>query len=306
MQSVRRLTCLIVLLSIPVFLNLPVAPALRIKVAVRDACSPFLGTVAQLAEQVRGAVAFLKENMGTRAEQKALLQELTDLRLRVIRARLLEEENNELRRLIGFKERSNYRLIMCEVIARGDVSGWWRTITLNRGARDGVGPDMAVVTPDGLVGCVTTVAEHTAEALLISDPECRVAVRLAGRNAYGILRGTSSAGRGTDELEMLYSPPPCQADYLPREEEIVPGVEVFTSGLGGVFPEGLLVGRVVASSLDTSRLYRRATVAPSADLRNLSYVFVCSEQRRENVHPRRKPADADAGAQSASKQGWRL
>ena len=73
---------------------------------------------------------------------------------------------------------------------------------------------------------------------------------------------------------MLYAPSPCRMDYISREDEIWGHDEVVTSGLGGVFPEGLLVGYVKKVDIDPSGLYQRADVIPAAELGKLRYVFV--------------------------------
>ena len=80
---------------------------------------------------------------------------------------------------------------------------------------------------------------------------------------------------------MLFAVQPCRMDYIEKDAPLVVGEKVITSGLGGVYPKGLAVGRVVGSELDRSGLYQRAKIAPAADLRDLKYVFVVD---MSNVH----------------------
>jgi len=78
-------------------------------------------------------------------------------------------------------------------------------------------------------------------------------------------------------LEMLYAVRPARMDYIPRDASLIAGAEIMTSGLGGVYPEGLLLGRVTAIYEQPHKLYRQADVMPSADMNSLRYVFVVLE-----------------------------
>jgi rod shape-determining protein MreC len=79
------------------------------------------------------------------------------------------------------------------------------------------------------------------------------------------------------KLEMLYAARPCVMEFIPREHEVSEGDEVVTSGLGGVYPEGLSVGSVAKTEMDSSGLCRRADVTPASDISSLRYVFVVME-----------------------------
>ena len=95
-----------------------------------------------------------------------------------------------------------------------------------------------------------------------------------GLVGFGVVSGTGVSPRRGTHLEMLYSSQPCRMDYISLEETFAPGADVYTSGLGGVYPEGLLLGRVLKAYDDASGLYQRADVQPAADIHALRYVFV--------------------------------
>jgi rod shape-determining protein MreC len=262
------------LLAVVVLLNLPTPLAFRVKGALRDNLAPFLNFVSGAARRVADAGSLVAGGLKAGDEGRARADEVADLRAQVMRLKALEKDNEELRSLVGFRRRQSHRLIPCEVLARGDASGWWQSVSLNRGARDGIRPDLAVITPEGLVGRTLAVSAHTSEALLITDPNCRVACKLADRNAYGIVRGMGVKPGGQGMIEMLCAANPCRMEFIPRDEQVTPGAAVVTSGLGGIYPEGLPVGRVIEARADASRLYQRAELAPAADLAALKYVFV--------------------------------
>ena len=133
---------------------------------------------------------------------------------------------------------------------------------------------MAAVTKEGLVGKVASASARTCEVLLLTDPSCRVSCRIPRTGGFGILAGTGVPLRGEATLEMLCAAGPCRLDFVSREQRLLEGYEVVTSGHGGVFPEGLLVGHVARTGVDPSGLYQQADVQPAAPLHALRHVFV--------------------------------
>jgi len=132
-----------------------------------------------------------------------------------------------------------------EVIAE-DLSSKSKTVTINKGKRDGVVQGMVAVTYGGLVGQVidepgASLTRYSAPVLLIVDPTSRVAVMLQKTRARGILRGTGSF----QTLDLMYLEP----DSLVEIDDTV-----ITSGLGGVFPKGIEVGKVVSVEKDPSEI----------------------------------------------------
>jgi rod shape-determining protein MreC len=194
--------------------------------------------------------------------------ELLRLRNQLREMKTIEQENIQLRNQLGYLQRVDRRLLPCEVIGR-DVSGWWQTVRLGKGVADGVEPDRAVVTANGLVGRTIDVSVRTADVLLISDPTCKVSARITRTGAFGVVRGNGVAWDGRAS---------CRMDFINKNLSVRPGDEVVTSGLGGVFPKGLLIGYVETVQRDSSGLYQQAQILPKASLGMLTYVFVVSEE----------------------------
>ena len=121
-----------------------------------------------------------------------------------------------------------------EIVTR-DSSTWWRTVTINRGKIDQIEPDMPVVTDEGLVGKTTTVADNISIVLLVSDENCRVACSVEGTREQGIVSGERVTGSVSPLLDL---------NFLSKQADLRTGAKVYTSGVGGVFPSGLLVGTV--------------------------------------------------------------
>jgi rod shape-determining protein MreC len=248
--------------------NLPEPVARSTKSAVREVLAPYHSALAT-------AGGWLHPRREKNAPPGAVSPAAADRQ----RLEILERENAELRRLLGFSRRQPSPVVACDVIARDGESGWWRTIRLNRGTRAGIGTNNVVVTEDGVVGIVREVSPHTADALLISDPGCRISVRCSRTGDFGLMAGGGVVNHG-DEMELLLPADPGEMTYIPRESGIRIGDEIHTSGLGGVFPEGLFVGRVVKVEPARSGLYLSAAIQPAANLARLRRVLVITGNRR--------------------------
>jgi len=132
-----------------------------------------------------------------------------------------------------------------------------------------VAEDRAVITVKGLIGRTVAVTERTADVLLLSDPACRVSVRVAGPGVFGVAEGLGA--RPGEPLRV-------RIQYLAHDADVQPGHEVVTSGMGGLFPRGLLVGHVDRVELAEGGLYQTAWVEPAAALESLEFAFVAATE----------------------------
>jgi rod shape-determining protein MreC len=270
-----------------VVLNLPASVSGRAKAMLREGIAPLQGAlsgfsrwVGESVRSVRGIGGLLRENQQMSAELVRLRNEVRDLQA-------LSQDNAELREQLQFTAQTKRRLTPCEVIAR-DITGWWETIRLSKGVSDGVSMDMAVITSDGLIGRTVDVSARTCDVLLISDPGCKVSARIVRTGAFGVVEGSGPAKSGQAA---------CQMGFINKNVPVLPGDEVVTSGLGGVFPKGLLIGYVDKIYKDETGLFQRADILPKADLGILTYVFVVAEQGDEADPYLRKTSSSDGGDQ---------
>jgi rod shape-determining protein MreC len=172
----------------------------------------------------------------------------------------LEEENTKLRAALNYQERSAFRLLSATVIAR-DHSAWWNTIKINRGSKDGLTSDMAVITDRGLVGKTTTVTDHSSVVMIVTDEACKVAAKVEGTREQGIESGLRDS---TGDLQLC---------FLDKLADLKPGQKVYTAGVsGGVFPSGIELGTV--KSFQIRELDGRAILDPAVDLNSLEDLFV--------------------------------
>ncbi len=207
----------------------------------------------QLAQTIEGIGQLREENARLRAEVDRLTQQ-------AVRVGELQRENAELRAELQFKQSDpQFKWIPARIIGF-DPSNLVHAIIIDQGTRSGVAEGMTVTTPQGLVGQVVQVTPNTAKVLLITDVSSSVYSLIQSNRAKGVVNGSRSG-----QLTMT---------FIPQGEHVQPGDRVVTSGLGGVFPEGLLVGTVTEVRQNAVDLYQEAQIRPAVDFGRIEEVLV--------------------------------
>jgi rod shape-determining protein MreC len=193
-----------------------------------------------------------KENAGLRDQLNKLQAEV---------AQLSEDkkENERLKGLLGFVESGNYKYVPGEVISF-DPSNVRGSITLNIGKKQGLKSGMAVISDGFLVGRIDEVQETQSKVRLITDPLSAIPAVLQNSNVSGIVKGEIGFGVNMEKI--------------PQGSGIKVGDTVISSGLGGDFPRGLIVGKIEKINKLENSLFVDADVAPAASINNLSRVIV--------------------------------
>ena len=221
--------------------------------------APLQRGTAALGRAVSGRWRGVVELMHAREDNVALRQRARRLHAELDRLAEVELENARLRRLLDFRHTLRGDVITARVIGR-DATGGARTLVLDRGESDGVAKGAAVLAPEGTVGHVFLVSRHAARVLLISDHNSGVDALVQRTRARGIVQGTVDAG--------------CVLKYVKRTDDVQEGDTIVTSGLDGIFPKGLPVGRVVAVDKRGPGLFQLAEVAPRVEFERLEEVLV--------------------------------
>jgi len=217
----------------------------------------------------------IRDRAGITRENAELAGQNAELQSQLLRLAELERENAVLREALALSAQHT-RSVGAEVVSRdGVASGWLKTVRINKGERDGIGKNSPVVNEKGLVGRVFETSRRTADVLLLSDPNSSVScyVERIGESAHGVLTGDGFSTGGGDLL-FTGVVKPLTFDYLDKDVEIRSGDRILTSGLGGVFAKGIAVGVVTEVETAKSKLYQTAKIAPYADLKSVSLVFV--------------------------------
>jgi rod shape-determining protein MreC len=228
-----------------------------------------VGFVQSIAYKPARAVAGFFENVSEMkqiyTENQRLKANLQEHAKMVAKVNELETESKSLRELLEAEsDLSEYQLRSAEVIMRSP-DRWYQQITINRGDKHGIKPNMAVITPEGLVGRIKSTAQFTSVVELLTDTNRSTfvsAVVQGNKDIFGIIEGYD-----LENEALLFRKVPIDA---PLEE----GQTVITSGLGGLYPRGLFIGEVTKVVPDKSGLAQSAFIKPASDLYHLDYVFV--------------------------------
>lgn len=196
------------------------------------------------------------------AQNRALRDDVRQLQVTLAQMRELEAENRDLRALLGLRDRLPIgNLIPAQVIARDPLT-LIQAITIDRGFEDGVAANMPIVTDQGVVGHIVEVHATSSKALLLTDVNSAAAVRTnrPDSQANGLVRGT---GDGRLLLQ-----------YVTQDEVLRDGDLVLTSGVGGVFPPGLVVGAIARVRQSDVSVFQEALVEPAVRARSLGRVYI--------------------------------
>ena len=175
--------------------------------------------------------------------------------------------NRRLRHLIGFEPDVQKPMIAAQVVGR-DPSPWAKTVIVDKGTDHTIGPGAPVVIPEGVVGVVVEASARYAKVLLLIDPNSAVDSLVQTTRARGIVKG---GGAGV-----------CVFDYVLRKHSVSVGDTVVSSGLDGVFPKGLRVGRVSEIVRQNAGIFQKVSVTPYVDFEILEEVFIISNPLSED------------------------
>ncbi len=216
------------------------------------------------ARGISGISDYFTEFDRMKEENEALRKELAEANGRLEAADIALEENEWLRGYFGIAD-EEVELKLLEASVVGYESGNSQTVyTLDRGSASGVRRNLAVVTSDGVVGCVTEVGLNWCRITCIIEDAMAVGAYLPRTGDHGIVKGDySRRASGT-----------CLMTGIPENSDISVGDLVRTNGIGSVYPKGISIGRVESVSLDPATRTVNAVIRPSADLSGLKKVMI--------------------------------
>jgi len=176
---------------------------------------------------------------------------------------VLELENNRLRTLLDLKEKTFSKSIAADVVAH-DIRDWFHAFVINKGAQQGVSLSAAVVSIEKdrpvLIGRIAELDTVSSKVLLLTDAVSAISVSVARTGDIGLLEGKNR--------------PWVLLNYLPEKSEITEGDEIITAGLGGLFPPGVFVGRVLSVMESEDGFFKQAKVSLAANLGAVENVLV--------------------------------
>ena len=241
--------------------------------------SPFQRAFAWVGSQLAFVKDTVNEMSNLHEQNKLLRQEVEILRAQNLTATEYASENQRLRNLLGYKQAAvQFDLVAASVIGRESAS-WSSVIVINRGTLDGVANNMPVVTELGLVGHVMEADFNSAKVQLLIDPRSSVGtlIQRPESRVAGIVEGD------------IKNPSHPRMVNIPKDSDVQVNDMVVTSGFGGVYPKGVVVGKVIAIHNEEGGLLQFAELETSVDFQKLEDVAVIVASREAPPEPIQAP-----------------
>ena len=235
--------------------------------------APVQSATSKVSGASSGLISQIINFRSTAVANEQLKTQLASTELELRKARESALENERLRGLLKLKEKTGYEQVNARLIAR-DASVWFNTVTIDQGSSSGVGINMPVVTPEGIVGRVIAVSPWTAQVMLITDEKAAAGAivgQLGESGAMGSVRGLGTSGL----VEMR---------YVSGLQKVEVGDYILTTGQDDIYPPGLNVGEVVEVHHGSATQTHQIHIRPSARLDQLKEVAVLL------YHPPQRPA----------------
>ncbi len=221
--------------------------------------SPIQSAISWTLDQIASSYENYIYLWHTHQDNIALLEENRKLLNSIAGLRETQQENIRFHKLLKFEEKFNLQSVVARVIAK-DISSEFRSIRINRGESSGIRQNMAVVTDEGIVGRVLRTTRNTSDIVTVLDLLSAVDAIVERSRARGIVEGL------TDDT--------CQMKYTLRTDDIQPGDNLISSGLGGIFAKGMTVGTVSKVNRKPFGITQDVEVKPSVDFTKLEEVLV--------------------------------
>ncbi len=259
-------------------------PTLRVAVAtVVHPIQQVVATPAQLFERAR---AFFGTQAQLHEDNERLRQALLTQSQQLQRLSLLESEVDNLRRVLGARERIKEQAQLVEIIHTGQ-NPFSRRVVVDKGMRQGVVPGLAVIDADGIVGQVTRVFAFTSEITLLTDKNQAVPVMVSRNGLRAVVFGNGQ--EGTLDLP-----------FVPVNADVQNGDLLVTSGIDGTYPAGLAVAKVSNIERNAAYVFAKITCTPVAQVDHDRHVLVLSNEAQKAVPPLDPAYDQPAAAATAA------
>lgn len=241
-----------------------------VKKVVLEAAAPVHNVLILSVKSVSDAWFRYVFLVGLQQDNRDLKKKIDELKAELI---LYQEgflESQRLKKLLALKDSYKYNFIAAQVIAK-EPAALSRIIMINKGSAHGLKAGMPVIAPPGLVGRLTDVSWHASKVLLFIDESSNIDAILQGSRTQGIIRGVGSRG--------------CELRYVLKNQDVKEGEVVVSSGIGGVFPKGIMIGVVSGVAKHDTGLFLKISVTPFVDFSKLEEVLILSTDEEGSKQP---------------------
>lgn len=224
-----------------------------------DSVKSVQGDFTDIVSIVLSPKRWYKDILNTKEKNEYLIESVSQLRLLNTELLHLKHENDELRKMLSFKERTPLSFVGGTVV-NSQLSGFIQTLTLNSGLNEGMEVNLPIIDMYGLIGKTITVGDRASSIQLITDKNFRVSVRTGEKWNLGLYIPTHGKFGNIEGI--------------PKSQKVLPGDLVITSGVSTIYPKDLPVAKVVTVNIDPERPFLQIVVEISADIYNSDFVFV--------------------------------
>ena len=257
------LLALVIIIGL-IFLNFP-SVSNEIKNFFYSVSSPVQKTFDQFVKQTKGNWEFLNSLKDISKENVRLEEEIKKLVAQNIELKELEKENELLRSRLDLPTLQRHQIDLANVIGR-DFQGLEKYILIDKGSLAGIEKNMPIVVFGNiLAGKAVKIFDDFSKALLIISPNSKIPVLIQESRAEGLIQGVK------ENLLFL--------DLIPKDVSVEKNQTVVTSGIGGVFPKGLLIGEISAVESPENEIFQKIEVVPAMEIEKLERVFIIKKQK---------------------------
>ena len=242
-----------------------------IKTALHYVTVPVQKLSDAVGRAIDGYASYITEFDRLKKENEELKEQINGMMDEVQSAQAIREENDELRRMLEVKEEHlDYKFELADIVGHED-GNYMTVFTLGRGKNNGIDKDMPIISANsGLIGRITDAGATWSKATSIVEMNSSVGAYVERSRANGIVVGDYELG-----LQGL-----CKLSYLQSDADVKEGDRVLTSGIGSVYPRGLIIGTVIEVKYDESLRTKYAIVKPYAEISGLTTVTVITSYEK--------------------------
>jgi len=264
----RKIGWLILLVALSIILmtvwsrESDTGPIHRVRVATETVAAPISSAGKWVSTPFRGFFSWMSDLGVSRGQLSELRDQNKELRARVVALEETRLDNKRLSELINSTNAQGYKGVTATVIGL-PPSAWNQVIITDKGSKDGIEINMPALGPYGLIGQVIEVGPTYSRIRLLTDQKSGVASLIQRGRKTGITKGSISGD--------------LMLDFISAESTVTAGDVVLTSGLGGVYPKGLLIGEVLEVSKETNALYKSIKLTPANDISTVENVLILTD-----------------------------
>ncbi len=224
-----------------------------------DTLAPLQRSAFYLHRQIKDIFLHYALNVRVSKENVELKKEIKEFKKKIYELSEIERENKRLKELLAFGQQTTYRKVLAKIVA-WDATSDFKVIRINKGLESGIALQSTVITADGLVGHIFRLTNNFADILTILDSNNRVDGIVQRTRVYGIIQGDSKQK--------------CIMKYVNRTEPVLLNDRVITSGVGNIYPKGLIIGNITKIERESYGTTQKIEITPAVTFPRLEEVVV--------------------------------